>query len=200
MMKAMLNAVRLQVQRAMANIVSSRPGSITSFDPSTMTAIVALQPDGELTGWLPVASAWVGNGWGMFAPPSIGNLVDVVFINGDINGGVIEGRFYNQQNQPIAVDSGEFWLIHESGAFFKLLNAGGLTISDGKGATITLDGNGDITSAASAWNHTGNVNVTGTIKATADVQAAGISLVNHVHVVAGVETGTGTVTSNTPTG
>jgi hypothetical protein len=50
MMKAMLNAVRLQVQRAMASIVSSRPGSITSYDPNTMTAIVALQPDGDLTG------------------------------------------------------------------------------------------------------------------------------------------------------
>jgi phage baseplate assembly protein V len=194
MMKVLLNAVRLQVQRAMSSIVTSRPGSIKSFDPNTMTAVVELQPDGDLTGWLPVASAWIGNGWGMFAPPNIDDLVDVVFINGDINAGVIEGRFYNQQNKPLAVQSGEFWLVHESGAFFKLLNSGALTISDGQGATVTLDGSGNIASKG-AWTHNGtmhitdNVQVDKTLTANTDVVGGGKSLKTHVH--SGVQTGGG---------
>ena len=130
MMKALLNAVRLQVQRAMASIVTGRIGSITSYDQSTFTAIVKLQRDGDLTGWLPVASAWIGNQWGMFAPPNIGDSGSMsFFINGDLNAGTIVARFYNQQNQPLSVDSGEFWLVHESGAFFKLTNDGKLTIT-----------------------------------------------------------------------
>jgi phage baseplate assembly protein V len=194
MMKAMLNAVRLQAQRAVSNIVTSRVGSVTSYDPSTMTAIVQLQPDGDLTGWLPVSSAWIGNGWGMFAPPNSGDLVDVVYINGDLNAGTIVGRFY-MQGQALAVQSGEFWLVHESGAFFKLLNSGALTISDAHGASITLNGDGSITSAASEWNHTGTVNFTGnvnvseTLTATNDVIGGGISLKTHPH--GGVQTGDG---------
>ena len=163
MMKALLNANRLQAQRAMASVVTSRVGSITSYDPNTFTARVQLQPDSEISGWMPVSSAWIGNGWGMFAPPNIGDLVDVVYINGDLQAGTIVARFYNQQNQPIAVPSGEFWLVHKSGAFFKLLNAGGLTLSDGKGATVTLNGDGTITSAASNWIHTGNVTIDGNL-------------------------------------
>lgn len=201
MMKALLNSVRLQVQRAMASLVVSKIGSVTSYDPNTMTAVVELQPDGDLTGWLPVSSAWIGNGWGMFAPPNIGDLVDVVFINGNVNGGIIVGRTYNQQNQPLPVESGEFWLVHESGAFFKLLNTGALTISDGQGATVTLDGSGNINSEGT-WKHTGTLDVTGdatfekdvqvnqTLTATTDVIGGGVSTKNHL--TSGVTSGTGT--------
>lgn len=157
MMKQILNAVRLQVQRAMASIVSSRVGAITSYDPNTYTAVVQLQPDDILTGWLQVSSPWIGNGWGMFSPPNIGDLVVVEYINGDLQSGVIAGKFYNQVNLPLPAPSGEFWLFHKLGAFFKLTNDGKLTISDGHGATITMNGDGSITSAAANWQHTGNV-------------------------------------------
>jgi len=157
MMKAILNAVRQQIQRAIASLVTSRVGSITSFDPNTWTAKVMLQPDNVLTGWLQISSPWVGNGWGMFPAPNIGDLVDVLYTNGDINSGVIACRSFNQNNQPLPAPSGEFWLVHKSGAFFKLLNTGALALSDSKGAAVTLNGDGTITSMASNWTHTGDV-------------------------------------------
>lgn len=187
MMKHLLNAVRLQVQRAMASIVSSRVGAITSYDPNTFTAVVSLQPDSIITGWLQIASPWIGNKWGMFAAPNIGDLVQVEYINGDLQAGMIVGRFYNQVSQPLPVPSGEFWLVHKLLQSLKLTNDGKIAISDGHGATITMNGDGTITSAASTWNHTGtvsftgNVNVSETLTATTDVVGGGKSLKSHVH-------------------
>jgi phage baseplate assembly protein V len=193
MMKQILNAVRLQVQRAMASIVSSRVGAITSYDPNTFTAVVQLQPDNILTGWLQVSSPWIGNGWGMFSPPNIGDLVVVEYINGDLQSGVIAGKFYNQVNLPKPVPSGEFWLFHKLGAFFKLTNDGKLSVSDGHGATVTLNGDGTISIVATQTTITGPLHVTGnvqvdqTLTATTDVIGGGKSLKNHLH--SGVQSG-----------
>lgn len=198
MMQRIMNSVRLQVQLYLSNRISSGVGSITSYDPNTMTAVVQLQPDGELTGWLQISQAWIGNKWGMFAPPNIGDLVNVVFINGDLNAGQIVGRFYNQVSQPLPVPSGEFWLVHKLLQSLKLTNDGKIAISDGHGATITMNGDGTITSAASAWNHTGNVNITGTLAATVDVTAGDISLKTHPHIVPNVQTGGSDITSDPP--
>lgn len=187
MMKQIMNAVRLQVQRAMASIVSSRVGSITSYDPNTYTVVVQLQPDDIITGWLPIASPWIGNGWGMFAAPNIGDMVAVEYINGDLQSGMIVGRYYNQQSRPLPVPSGEFWLVHKLLQSIKLTNDGKLAITDGHGATVTLNGDGTITSAANSWTHTGdlavtgNVNVSKTLTATTDVVGGGKSLKTHIH-------------------
>jgi phage baseplate assembly protein V len=186
MMRQILNAVRLQIQRALASQISSRFGSITSFDPNTFTARVMLQPDNILTGWLQVSCPWIGNGWGMFAPPNIGDLVDVLYTNSDIQSGVIALRSYNQVNKPLPVVSGEFWLVHAKGGFFKLTNDGKVSISDGKGATLTLNGDGTITVAGpttftSAAHFQDNVQVDKTLTANIDVIAAGKSGKGHQH-------------------
>jgi phage baseplate assembly protein V len=190
---ALLNAMRTQAQRELSESVSSRIGQVTSYNPNNYTARVTLQPDGLQTGWLPIASFWVGAGWGAYAPPVIGQMCKVQFIADDINDGVIEGRFWNNDAQPLAVPSGEYWLVHASGAFVKLTNDGKLTFSDGQGAQIQFDGAGNIDSQANQWNHTGNVTVTGdltvtenlqvdgTATANTDVVGDGISLKSHEH-------------------
>lgn len=154
--------------------------TVTSYDPNTYSAKV-MTPAGQETGWLPVTSQWIGNGWGMFCPPTSGDMVEVQFQEDGNEAGFICGRFFNDQERPLAVPSGEFWLVHKSGAFFKLMNNGKASFSDGQGATVTLNGDGTITSAASTWNHTGNVNVTGTITGSVDVIGGGKSLKTHVH-------------------
>ncbi len=202
---AFQNAMRLQAQRAVAEMITSRIGTVKSYDPNEYIAKVQLQPDSLITGWLPVASSWMGNGWGMFCPPSPGDMVSVVFINGDLNAGYVESRFWNDEDRPVAVDSGECWLLHKSGAYFKLTNDGKASFSDGQGATVTLNGDGTITSQASNWSHTGpmsidgnvsitgnetvsgNVNCSGTVTGTTDVVGGGKSLKTHVH--GGVQSG-----------
>ena len=189
MMGPLQNAMRLQAQRAGASNVSSSVGEVTNYDPNTFTARVQLQPTGIITGWLPVASPWIGNGWGLFAAPNIGDMVTVEYINGDIQAGVIIARMWNLTDLPLPVPSGEFWLVHKLGGFFKMTNDGKVSFNDGQGASFVLDGDGSIASAATAWNHTGNVNVSGTLTASTDVVGGGKSLAHHL--TTGVQPGSG---------
>lgn len=199
MMSPLLNAVRLQVQRALAEIVVSRQGVVTSYDPDNYAAKVTIQPDGVISGWLPVAAQWIGNGWGMYAPPSVGDLVEVHFVDASLDVGTVQCRIFNDDERPLSVPSGEFWLVHAKTASVKLTNDGKLTVDDGHGASIQLDGTGKIVSAASQWTHTGlvefksavhfddNVQVDQTLTANTDVIGGGKSLKNHVH--GGVQSG-----------
>jgi phage baseplate assembly protein V len=199
MMKHLLNAMRLQAQRASAEDATVHIGKITNYDPNEYIAKAMLQigpgsgvSGGLMTGWLPIASMWIGNGWGLFTPPNIGDMCTVAFINGDLNAGYIEGRFWNDEDRPLIVPSGEFWLVHQNGQFVKLTNDGKLTVSDGHGASVALNGDGTVSSSGT-WTHTGDINVTGNISSTetitgsTDVIGGGKSLKTHVH--GGVQSG-----------
>lgn len=181
-MKGLIETMRLQSALQRNGDAASRVGIVASYDPNDYAVRVRLMPEDVLTGWMPVMAAWVGNGWGMFAPPTPGDLVDVRFIEGDLNAGMAYLRFFNDQARPLSVPSGEFWLVHKLGAFFKLTNDGKATFDDGHGAHVTLNGDGTISSAGT-WTHTGQ------FTATTDVIGGGKSLKTHTH--GGVQTGTG---------
>lgn len=202
------NAMRLQALRTSAARTSSRIGFIQSYDPSNYAVQVELQPEGELTGWLSYAACWVGNGWGMFAPPTPGQRVTVELIDGDLDSGFAELALFDNANRPLEVQSGEFWLVHRSGAFFKLVNTGAIELSDTKGAAVTLDGSGNIQSTAGTWTHTGDLVVNGNINATQEDGGGGeisdfrssmdtMRTQHNEHAHTGVQTGSGT--SGTPT-
>jgi len=103
-------------------------GTITSVNSQNATARVLIQPDGVLSGWLPVLSQWVGSGWGMVCPPNPGDQVLLVPQEGDIEQGIIIGRTYSNKQMPPVAPEGEFWLVHRSGSFLKLSNDGTIRI------------------------------------------------------------------------
>lgn len=202
MIGAIQNSMRLQAQRAAGHKITSRYGIVTSYDPNKYAAKVLIQPEGFASGFLPVATIWAGNGWGCFSPPSAGDQVVVVFIDGDLTAGYIACASFNSTRIPMAAQSGELWLVHAKGGFFKLTNDGKVSFSDGHGATLAMDGGGNINSAATQWIHTGavefknavhfddNVQVDKTLTATTDVIGGGKSLKTHTH--SGVTSGGGT--------
>lgn len=161
-MGPLLNAVRLQALRATANQMTCAYGEVTSYNPATFAVKVLMHPEEVITGWLPLASPWIGSGWGMFAAPSIGDLVAVHFARGEIDAGIAEARFFSDQQRPLAVPSGEFWLVHRSGSSLKFTNDGAVTIN-------------------------GNLTVNGSITATGNVTGQGTSL--HTHTHSGVQGG-----------
>ena len=117
-------------------------GQVTAYDPANYYAQVQLlsETDDEpalQTGWIPIGTAWMGNGWGLFAPPNIGDIVAVHFQEGNLQNGFVGMRIYNQTSPPTEVQSGEFWLIHSSGAFIKLTNDHKLSISSPLEVNIT---------------------------------------------------------------
>ena len=104
-------------------------GTVTSVNAANATARVTIQPEGVLSGWLPLMSQWVGNGWGMVCPPAPGDQVLLVPQEGDIEQGVIVGRVFSVKHVPPSAPGGEFWLIHKSGSFLKLCNDGTIRIA-----------------------------------------------------------------------
>lgn len=177
MMKGLLNTMRGQASMALNGKTFVRLGLVDSVDPGNYSAKVRIQPEDVLTNWLPIASPWVGNGWGLFAPPTVGDMVEVQFPSGDPESGFISQRLYNDIDRPLNVPAGEFWLVHKSGSMLKFH-------ADG---SVEIKANAGITSSATSWAHTGNITVTGTLTATTDVVGGGKSLKTHVH--SGVQTG-----------
>lgn len=104
-------------------------GLVTSVNAENSTARVTIEPDGVLSGWLPVLTHWVGAGWGMVCPLSPGDQVLVVPQEGDVEQGVIVGRSFSSGQMPPAAPVGEFWLVHKSGSFLKLCNDGTVRVS-----------------------------------------------------------------------
>jgi len=189
----MLNTMRLQALRAAAGRASSRVGLVTSYDPGNYCVRVALQPEGTLTGWLPLCTPWVGNSWGMFCGPSVNEMVEVEFFGDDLESGYVSLRLFNDVDRPLSVPSGEFWLVHQSGAFLKLTNAGQLLAQDKAGSTLTMNGDGTVSAQCSGQAHlaagsllvdapttiNGNTTINGTLTASqkitggTDIQATG---------------------------
>jgi hypothetical protein len=144
------NMIRQEAQMATQHQSFSRAGKIVNYDPARHSVRVQLQPEGTMTGYIPLEEPWVGDGWGMYCAPAIGTIVEVQFLQGSKQSGVAGGRYYSAKTQPLAVPSGEFWLVHKNGQVLKFLNDG------------TIQTNG-------TWNHTGDLHVTGNITATEDI-------------------------------
>lgn len=127
-----------------------RFGIVTSVNPALATARVQLQPEGVLSGWLPILSPWIGAGWGMFAPPSPGDQVLVVCQEGSAEHGIVVGGVYTASRQPPTAQVGEIAFAHASGAMLRLGNDGTIHVS----GPVTIQG---------------TVTVAGDVKATGDV-------------------------------
>jgi hypothetical protein len=142
---SLLNLLRGHATQLDQSWAHPRIAVVTSVDPATFTARVTIQPEAVLSGWLPIASAWVGNGWGMACPPLPGDQVVVIWQEGDSEQGVIIGRLWSGAVPPPNTPPGEIWIVHKTGSFLKLHN------------------DGSIESQAADWTHTGNLHVTGDV-------------------------------------
>jgi phage gp45-like len=129
MIDRLANAIKSHAAGMDQSLGQVKFGTVTSVNFRNSTARVLIQPDGVLSGWLPVLSQWVGSGWGMVSPLAPGDQVILVPQQGDAEQGVIIGRSFSDKQMPPVVPGGEFWLIHKSGSFLKLCNDGTIRIS-----------------------------------------------------------------------
>lgn len=176
----LLNAVRRDAAAMDAQRGQPRFATVTSVNPHNVTVQASIQPDGVLSGWMPMATAAIGNGWGILCLPNVGDQVICVPHDGDADNLVVIGAVYSDPQQPPSgAKSGEFWLVHQQGAFIKLL-------ADG-----TIASNG-------TWNHTGDMRVTGEV-----YRGYGggdqVSLGRHTHTQGADSAGDGEVPTNAPT-
>jgi phage baseplate assembly protein gpV len=127
----------------------------------------------------------------MFAPPTTGDIVEVRFQEGGKEAGIIGLRHYGNVLNPLAVPSGEFWLVHKSGSYLKFHNDGSVQLNAAGDLNATVAGQANLTvtgkvvAAASEFDLTGNVIVTGDITASGDIRdLSGVSgTIAHIRTV-----------------
>lgn len=146
---ALANAMRGLAQMNAGTRSESRDGTISSYDPDAYAVKVLLQPEGTETGWIQLAAAAVGVGWGVVFAPSIGDAVKVDFVLGNAETPVAVARFFNDVDQAMPVPSGEYWMVHKSGAFMKMTNDGKVAINslveiDATAPTIMIQATGNV--------------------------------------------------------
>ncbi len=128
-MQRFVNAMKAHAAALDAARGQPRFATVVSVDPARHAARVNLQPEGVLSGWLPVLSPWVGAGWGMACAPQPGQQVLVLPQDGEAEHGVVAGMAWSDANAAPAAPVGELWLVHQSGSFLKLLNDGTVRIN-----------------------------------------------------------------------
>lgn len=150
-----------------------RLGVVSSYDPAHYAMKVKLQPTVVETGWMPVASIWVGNGWGLYAPPTVGDQAVVFFQEADLLTGLGGLSLYSDVDQPLRVESGEFWLVHKTGAFIKLTNDGKLSLQDAAETSLTFNNDGTATFKGTTFKIEADVEITGDTTISGDLSNDG---------------------------
>lgn len=159
----MLNLMRREAERVVDRRAAGiRVGLVQSYDPAAHAVKLALQPEGTLTGWLPLSVIGVGNGFGVYVGATTGHAYAAYFHEGDLEAGIIIGRLPTDAETPVSVQSGEIVIQSPTGSLFKLLQDGSVTVQDKNSAQIVMDGSGNITLTGKAgqtitMDATGNI-------------------------------------------
>lgn len=172
----LVNAIKRHVSAMIGQVGQTRVGIVTSVNTANYTARVMVQPEGVLSGWLPMAATMVGGGWGLVSPCSVGEQVAFLAQEGDAEHGIIVARLFSNQQQPPKIytdqyaqgntsyiQPGEIGLVHKDGTFLRLI--GGKVLIHGD---LYVDG---IIQATKDISSDMNVNAKLNVNATVDVTA-----------------------------
>ena len=185
--------VRREVRRLIrAEVADPRIATVTDVDTGTITGLFAarvkLLPEGTQTGWLPIQSSWIGNGWGVLAVPKVGAQVYVSFQENNRSVGSITGFHYDTTNPPPqGAQQGELWMIHETGSAFKMLASGDVSLASADGQKLMLSSDTEVDVGDSTQDLT-----------TFVLSTCQDAINNHKHRVLGVMAGGATLETSTP--
>lgn len=147
-----------------------RFGLVSSFDPNSFAAKVLIQPENVLSGWIPVLSSWVGNGWGFVAPIAPGTQVVLLALEGDAEQAIIVGAVWSLVDKPPVVPVGEAWLYHQSGSVLKVCNDGTIQMN-----AKTVNIAGDLVVSGDVSDQGGNYGPLSKLRSTYDAHEHEVS-------------------------
>ncbi|QCQ98538.1 phage baseplate assembly protein V [Brevundimonas sp. SGAir0440] len=164
MSNQLTNSVLGRVAQQQQTQGQPRAGTVASYDPKTFLAKVMIEPDGILTGWLPISTVAVGSG-AMRVAPTVGDQCLVVPQEGDSGSLVITGFIHSQSARPPQkADS-----IRGNEA--ELKSGEGLWVGP-RGQFVRMNADGSVLMKADKINLEGDLHVTGDVtvegKATVD--------------------------------
>lgn len=142
---------------------------VTSYNPNLPAVKGTLQPYGIESGWMPLASPFVGSGFGIAIGPNIGDQLHVEFMHGDPNSPRATYRITSNSDQPPVAQAGEIVIQAQQGQMIKMTADGKLAITANADTSITISGK--LAISANEVDISGNVVVTGGITATGNITA-----------------------------
>ena len=221
-----MDRFRAMIQREVSAMLAQTPqmrhGIVRSVNGADATVRVEIQPEGVLSGWLPLGQAAAGNGWSTVTLPNIGDVAVVVPDAGRAGSGVVVGYTHNDLARPAAVPAapGTGGTASADAAPWQ---AGETILAHKSGSVLRLCADGSIYSRG-AWHHDGVLTVNGTVDAEMTITSkidvvadrdvvATVDIIDrnrahgsvatlrgaydaHVHPVLNVQTGSGAVTTN----
>lgn len=178
-------------------------GTITAYNPNDYTVKVLLQPEGVETGWIPLTAPWSGNGLGAVFGPILGTDCRVDFAGGLPEAAMAGGRFFNANNAPPVVQSGQGAIVDKAGSYARLNGDGTITW----GATVGITSTTPLLKQVGDMEVTGNLQVDQNITATQNISDLGgahgsvgsLRTAYDGHTHSGVQTGTGTTSGPSAT-
>lgn len=146
--------LRRYTDEATARLPQPRWGVVQSVDAARAAVRVLIQPEGVLSGWLPVAMAAASSGWGVFVLPAAGDMVPVLPDAGS-PAGMVVGSAHNDLRRPptapmalnaaaSAPDAGTIVIKGQGGASVVLPSGGGIVLNGNVVVNGTLTVSGDI--------------------------------------------------------
>jgi len=136
-MDELINQIKQQANLENVRKSYIQPCIITNYDYKNYRVKVQLVPEETVTGWLPLAS------WGEIIPPKIGTQALVVFPGGNINGGIVIGKIFSDQDPPPQDDDvthpGSFLFKTRNGTIIKVTDAGQIVIEAVDGQSVTIN-------------------------------------------------------------
>ena len=163
---ALLNAHKLAAQGIAARTAAPRYGVVQSVDPANHAAKVTVQPEGVLTGWLPIMSHSIGNGWGVVSLPLPGTQVILTPQEGDGEEWAIAGRVFDTAALPPSVPAAI------SGAPSNA-QPGEIALVSQAGAVVRLAADGTIYMLAPQINIQGSARISGNLEVDGDITVLG---------------------------
>jgi len=110
------NLIRREVLRVLATQARPRVGMVTSYDPDLYAVKLMLKPEDVETGWIPLSTLHIGNGFGVAIGPEVGDQMEVAFQEGSMNSARILGRLFSDEEKPPRVEAGEALLRRKDGS------------------------------------------------------------------------------------
>lgn len=182
-MKNFSDMMRGHAESVVSQIAQDQMGIVESYDPSSAAVKVLIQPDGVLSGWIPLGVGAAG-GTTFNIVPNIGDQVMIHNVQGDGENYVVSHSVHSNTDVPPnatatgqPAQAGDFHMKNSAGAEV-YIPAGSNTIH--LSGAVMIQGNVSII---------GNLTVTGTITAGSG-GADSVTLQAHTHK--GVQTGSGT--------
>jgi hypothetical protein len=181
-MDDLMNLHRAEMGRSIDDrIAHPRQGRVTGYNPATPHLVkVLILPEGDFplgpgqnfeTDWIQYPPVAAGAGWGIYAPPFIGDQVTLNFQEHDRDAPIVVARHNDADHLPPgSIQSGEIVMVNNFGVTVHMKPDGSLYSTAPGGTGYTFVGNGTL---QGNWLVTGTLTVAEILTAEAGISATG---------------------------